>query len=131
MSYEDAYNEAHEKGDTLALTKQIVTWEDEGQRIVGKVLSIDPFTDGIFEGEVKVYTLETDAGLVTTVLGAATDKQLEKKDPLGLTVAITFKGKKPLSKGGQCNIFEIEAFQGAEKHKRMGKEKTEGSAGKS
>lgn len=123
MNYEDAYNEAHEKGQTFALTKQIVTWEDEGQRIIGKVLSIDPFTDGIFEGEVNVYTLETNQGLVTTVLGAATDKQFMKTDPLGLTVAIIFKGKKPLSKGGQCNIFEIEAFGDAPKHKRMGKEK--------
>jgi len=113
MDYEKAYQKAYESQKTTQLVKQIITWDTEGQKVIGKVVAIEPFTDGRFTSEAKVYTLETNNGLVTCVLGEATDKQFLKEDPLGTLVAITFKGKKMLDDSRQCNIFDIQSFDHA------------------
>jgi len=110
MSFQDDYDKAKSKGKTKTLTRDICTWEEEGQLLFGKVLSISPFTLGVFDTEVKSYEIETDDGIVNTVLGSATDKQLEKVDPVGQKIRIEYKGKKQLKDGKQVNRFDVDVF---------------------
>lgn len=110
MSMYDEYQKAKDKGKTKTLTRQIYTWEQEGQELVGKVLRIEPFTAGVFDTEVNCYIIETDAGIVTTVLGSATDKQLLSVDPVGQMLYIKYQGKKMLNDGRSINLFHVEVF---------------------
>lgn len=110
MGYEDDYAKSKEKGKAVQVTRQIVIWDEEGQVLTGKVLEVQPFTDGIFETEVAMYIIETDNGIVSTVLGSATDKQLAKIDVRGSRMHIEYKGKRALKDGRAVNIFNVEVF---------------------
>ena len=94
MVTREDYEKAKEKGKATRLTRQIHTWDEEGQSLVGVVLSIEPFTEGSFDTEVNSYIIETEGGIITTVLGSATDKQLSKIDPVGQKIFIEYMGKK-------------------------------------
>lgn len=107
MTYQEQYKQAQSKGKTKQLTVEIWTWDEEGQELIGKVQSIIPFTDGKFDTEVSQYVIETDNGLVSTVLGSATDKQIAGKVREGAIVAILFKGKKELSDKRHVNLFDV------------------------
>lgn len=110
MSYADDYEKAKSKGKTKTLTRQIFTFEAEGDHLSGKVLKIEPFTEGSFETEVNSYIIETDNGIVTTVLGSATDKQLKSIDPVGQKIYIEYRGKKQLKDGRSVNLYHVEVF---------------------
>jgi len=110
MGYREEYEKAKEKGKVQRLTRQIWTWDEEGQILIGKCNSIDPFTEGQFDTEVNSYTIETDDGIMTTVLGRATDKQLAKVDPVGRMLAIEYRGKKPLADGRSVNLFKVDVW---------------------
>ena len=110
MGYKEAYDKAIDKGKTQRLTRQIWTWEEEGQILIGKCLEIEAFTEGSFDTEVKSYLIETDDGIITTVLGSATDKQLAKVDPVGKGIMIKYQGKKALSDGRSVNLFIVDVF---------------------
>ena len=108
MSYKDEFKKSEAKGKTKTLTFQIYTWEEEGQELYGKVISVSPFTLGKFDTEVDNYVIETDEGIITTVLGSATDKQLKEVDPVGMRIYIQYRGKKNLKDGRQINLFHVE-----------------------
>lgn len=110
MGYQDEYNKARGKGKTKTLTKQIFTFEAEGDTLIGKVIKIEPFTEGSFETEVNSYIIETDTGTVCTVLGSATDKQLKSVDPIGQNIYIEYQGKKQLKDGRSVNLYHVEVF---------------------
>lgn len=110
MDYEQDYKKAKEKGKTQRLTKQIWTWDEEGQILIGKVQAIEPFSEGMFDTEVKSYIIETNEGTITTVLGSATDKQLSKVDPIGRNIYIEYLGKKALKDGRSVNLFNVDVF---------------------
>ena len=110
MGYKDDYEKAKEKDKVQTLTRQIHTWDEEGQVLIGKCIGIEPFTEGQFDTEVNSYTIETDDGIMTTVLGSATDKQLNKIDPKGRMLAILYRGKKPLADGRSVNLFKVDVW---------------------
>lgn len=110
MGHMEEYEKAKEKGKTQRLTRQIFTWGEENEVLVGKLLSIEPFTEGSFDTEVSSYIIETDYGIVTTVLGSATDKQLSKIDPVGRHIMIEYKGKKALADGRSVNLFNVDVY---------------------
>lgn len=110
MGYREEYEKAKEKGKVQTLTREIWTFEEEGQELLGKCLKIEPFKEGSFDTEVNCYTIETESGIVTTVLGSATDKQLMKIDPVGRSLYIVYKGKKPLADGRSVNLFKVDVF---------------------
>lgn len=110
MGYKEEYEKAKGKGKTKTLTSQIHSWDEEGEELVGKVIDVKPFKEGKFDTEVDCYWLETDEGIVTTVLGSATDKQLKEVDPIGQNIHITYKGKKMLADGRSVNNFHVEVF---------------------
>lgn len=108
MSYKDDFIKSKDKGKTKVLTVIIHTWDEEGQELWGKVISVKPFLLGKFDTEVDSYIIDTDEGLITTVLGSATDKQLKDVDPVGMRIYIKYQGKKQLADGRQINLFHVE-----------------------
>ena len=109
-SYADEYLKAKEKGRTEQVSMEIHTWDTEGQELIGKLIDVLPFTEGKFETEVKKYIIQTDHGRVSTVLGAATDKRLEKVKA-GVMLYIKWKGQKELASGQHVNLFDIESWK--------------------
>lgn len=105
--YEKEFKRQEEKGKTVLATEDIYTWTEEEQVLFGRIQEILPFTDGKFDTDVLRYVIDTDAGRISTVLGAATDKQLATKIKPGDIVKITFKGKKHLEDGRQVNRFDV------------------------
>ncbi len=110
MVTREDYEKQKEKGKVTRLTRQIWTWDEEGQILVGKVKSIEPFTEGMFDTEVNSYIIETEGGIITTVLGSATDKQLSKIDPVGKNIFIEYLGKKELKDGRSVNLFNVDTW---------------------
>ena len=89
------------------LTTLIHTWDEEGQVLQGRLERTEPFTDGNFDTDVLCYVLKTPEGLVTTVLGSATDKQLAGKVKAGDFIRIMFQGQKALEDGRHVNLFQV------------------------
>lgn len=110
MSFEDEYRKAKDDGKTESVTQQIVSWEEEGQELFGVVVRTEAFTGGKFDSEARSYIMLTDQGMVTTVLGSATDKQLDRIDVKGAKLHITYRGKKDLEGSRQVNIFDVETW---------------------
>ena len=111
MSYADEFNKQKEKGKVDQVTTDIHTWTEEGEEIVGKLLRIEPFTEGSFDTEVFKYIIETDFGLVSTVLGSSTDKQIADKVRKGCLLCIKYNGKKHLGDGRAVNLFAVEVVK--------------------
>jgi len=108
--YEEMFQKAVDAGKFSEATATIWKPEEEGERLIGVVKKIAPFTEGQFDTEVKMYLIETDNGLVSTVLGSATDKQLDKWDLNGKLIAITYHGKNTLADGRQVNNYQVQVF---------------------
>jgi len=110
MNYREKYEKAKEAGKTEQITEQIYKFEEEGQQVMGLVVTATPFTGGEFDAEVLRYVIDTDEGRISCVLGSATDSQLSNKKIVGKLVCITFHGKKTLSDGRSINRFSVEVF---------------------
>jgi hypothetical protein len=110
MSFAEDYKRAKERGKVEQATTQIFQFDEENRTLIGKLKDVTEFKEGKFETEVNKYIFQTDSGLVSTVLGAATDKQITGKVSPGQNLAITWKGKKPIGNGQTVNVFEIEVF---------------------
>jgi len=107
MSYKEEYEKARDKGKVEVISRQIWAWEEEGQVLIGKLIRTEPFTEGKFDTPVLAYIIDTDDGIMTTVLGSATDKQLANIDLKDQTLCIEYKGKKELDAGQHCNLFKV------------------------
>ncbi len=110
MGYKELYAKAVKDNKVKQCTYQIRTWEGEGEYMIGKVVEVCKFTHGEFDTEVLEYHIETDEGLFSTVLGAATDTQLSKLDIVGKVVNIIYGGQKPIKNGKRVNIFNVEVL---------------------
>jgi len=107
MSYQEQLAKAKRKGTAKSLMVDIHTWKEPGDELVGKVMEVKPFEGGKFDSTCMKYIMDTDNGMITTILGAAADKQFEGKDVTGKVLWITYKGKTDLEGGKQCNRFDI------------------------
>ena len=107
MGYKEQAEAAAKSGRVQNVVAEIVTWDTEGQEVIGKVTNIEPFTEGGFEAECNKYTMDTDAGPVSLVMGTATDKALGKFDLRGLLLRIVYQGKKALADGRRVNRFQV------------------------
>ncbi len=110
MSYQEDFEKAQKAGATEEVTRSIQSWHDEGDFLVGKVIAITPFEEGTFDTEVQCYLFDTDGGRISTVLGSATDKQLEEIEIIGKLVHIEYRGKKTIADGKQVNVFKVTVF---------------------
>lgn len=115
MGYNELANQAHKEGHVSQLTTEIKSFKNPDDSLIGKLLEINEFTGGKFEKSCKQYLFETDDGLVTCLLGGATDKQLEKQDLIDKVLIIIFKGQAELEDGRKVNKFDISVvFDGVE-----------------
>lgn len=108
MSLTDDFLKAKEKNKTKQVTTNIFTFDTEGDELVGVLKQVGPFEEGIFDTDVNKYTFQTDNGLISTVLGAATDKQLGPKECIGKLMRIVYHGKKQLKNDKAVNLYTIE-----------------------
>jgi len=109
-TYSEEYLKAKEKGKTTQVSIEIHTWDTEGQELIGKLIDVLKFEEGKFDTEVKKYVIETDHGRISTVLGAATDKRMEKVKA-GDMLYIKWKGQKEIQGGKHVNLFDIESWK--------------------
>ena len=77
------------------------------------MIDIIPFDKGQYDTTCNQYILETDDGLVSTIMGSGTDKQLEGVKLKGSVVLIMFKGKLELPNGKMCNKFKVQIIESA------------------
>lgn len=106
-SYEEQWAKAEADGATKPISREIFRFENEGDVLLGKVIEIKPFTDGEFDTEVSQYILDTDDGVMSCILGSATDKQIQGKVSVDDVVRFAFKGKTETAKGNQVNVFDV------------------------
>lgn len=129
MSYEQflAGNDPNECGDPVSI--DIHTWSRDGERLIGELREISDFTGGSFEQKCKRYLFATDNGLVTTILGASIDKQIQPEKYIGRVLCITYKGKITLDDGRSCNRFTVvdltDAFKDWQKKPKTSKPQTD------
>lgn len=109
-SYMEQYKEALIKGKLKRHTYRIHTWSEDTAHLTGKVLAIKEFKGGTFDAVVNAYTIAADDGVVSCVLGSATDGQLEGIDLIGQLVHIEYCGKKELVDGRQVNLFNVDVL---------------------
>lgn len=91
------------------VTTEIFSWKDKqpGDYLLGTLEDMKPFTEGQFETDVTQYIIRTKDGLVSTVLGSATDKQIKGVVKKGDRVYIEYHGKQSLEDGRQVNKFKV------------------------
>lgn len=95
--------------DFEQITTDIFTWKDKspGDFLFGVLEDIRPFTEGQFETDVNQYILRNKEGLVSTVLGSATDKQIKGVVEKGDKMYIEYHGKQALDDGRSVNKFKV------------------------
>lgn len=113
-TYAEAYEKAKKEGRLTRKTSRIHSWTGESSILIGKIRAVKPFTGGRYEAEVNAYLIETDEGLVSTILGSYTDTQLADMDIVGKTVCIEYCGKKDLEDGRKVNLFNVDVLSGGE-----------------
>lgn len=108
MMYSEMYERAQREHAVESVNVNF--WKPEkGDHIVGRLAFIEDYQGDNMMEPCKRYTIETDEGAQSVLLGSATDKKLDGKLAEGLIVSIGFGGKIPI-KGGrqQCNIWSIQ-----------------------
>lgn len=108
MLYKEMLKRAKESKEIKCLTPTYLTWEKEGQQVVGKFISTVEVDSSLSEGKYSQYLVETDEGLVKFALGTATDRELIPLLKPGYVYLFTFKGREELSGGKRVNKFSID-----------------------
>lgn len=98
--------EAGSRGEYLS--QEIKQWENEGDELIGEVVEVQRFRGGQYDTECNQYILNTDNGLVSTILGTAVDKSLAEVNVIGRILYILYRGKKHLKDGRQVNLFTVQ-----------------------
>jgi hypothetical protein len=116
MKYEDFLkaNDPNDAGEPVSV--DIHTWETDGTTIIGELKDIQPFEGGAFEQKCNRYLFKTDKGLISTILGASIDKQIQPEKYIGRVLCVTFKGQIILKDNKKCNRFTVVDVTDAFKH---------------
>jgi len=107
MGYLSDYEKALKKGNVEKVGQVLKKWEVENDFLCGRVLDVTDFDRSTYDSEVKVYTIQTDDGVFSTILGSATDNKLANKEIVGRMIHIIYRGKVQLKNGNRMNDFEI------------------------
>ncbi|NIQ91322.1 MAG: hypothetical protein GWN93_20860 [Deltaproteobacteria bacterium] len=110
MGYLQDYKKALDSGRLQRLTYAIHQWKEEDQLVIGRLIGMGIFDGGKFDNPVNYYMLDTDEGMVSCILGSATDEQIRDNIDVGNILAIHYKGKRELEDGRKVNIFEIDVL---------------------
>jgi hypothetical protein len=114
MNYTEHADKMIKAGKAIDLTSKIFKFEKAGDKLRGEVVSVDEFTGSEYDTSCKRYTLETDDGRVSCILGGAADNQLSGITLSGRILCIEFLGKEETKTGKRFNSFRILDVSGAE-----------------
>ena len=106
MSYEEMFDKAEAEGNTKPLSIEIISWNETGDTVIGKLIDIEIFKGDEDKGECNAYIVEADRGLVSFILGSATDKRLQDLE-VGNIMKVIYKGQKEIKGGNRVNLFNI------------------------
>lgn len=124
MNFREQYLQAKKAGLTDPMTYKSVSFEKSGQNIIGELVDIQPTHFDKTDSTVNKYILKTDDGLVSVILGAIGDGQLDGRVYSGDVLSITFIEKKQLTGGRTANIFDIDRLKGDVVHGQEKDDKT-------
>ena len=111
MNYTDYLLKKMEEGRGKRVTESIHKWEEAGEKLAGKLVSVKPFTKGSFDTQPMAYVLDTGDANVSCVLGAHTDEQISGSYDIGDFLLIEYQGKKSVADGKRANIFQVTVFK--------------------
>lgn len=107
QSYDDLFKDNYRGDERDNLVQRFISFA-EGEVVVGELLGMELKTISKDKPKVKSYTVMTDDGPGSFLLGGATDKQLEGKLEIGDLLCVKYLGKQKI-KGGQqqVNLWDI------------------------
>ena len=105
MTYAELHRKATEAKTTKELAPVFVKWTEEGQTVVGRLLSKATVKSRQSGGEYLDYVVETDDGVVHFACGNQFDEKIGGSLGLGKVYAWTFGGKRDVGKGRRVNEF--------------------------
>jgi hypothetical protein len=106
-TFEEMYQKAKERGKLVDLDPAFVKLAKPGDTIIGRYVRKDSVNARAGGGSFDVYVFETDAGLVKTKFGAATDKGAARGMVEGRVYRVEFLGKDKLPEGNDVNRWSI------------------------
>jgi len=110
MNYEEMFDRAEQEGRIDFNSIEIVKWEDEGQQLTGELIAIEIFEGNRYNDQCNKYMLRTDSGIVSFILGAATDNRLQDVTE-GMIIRVIYKGQKDLKDGKRVNVFDVKSIK--------------------
>lgn len=105
-TYAELYADAEKAGKTRSLMPTFVKLDKKGETLVGRYLSREEVKAQAGTGTFYVYIFETDAGLIKTKFGGASDREWGATLEVDGIYRIVFKGKERLPNGQSINRFE-------------------------
>jgi len=105
MDYEKMFKSAVDAGKMEEVSVIPFNFITEGQTLIGRLLSRKVHHFDETDSDCMEYTIDTDAGKVSTILGALVDQKAELKD--GEIYAVTYKGKTALSASRSARIYQV------------------------
>lgn len=108
MTYQELYNQAKKAGALESCEPAFVKLDKVGDFLIGKLVNIDSVESSQGTGVFNMYIFQTDAGLIKTKTGAATDRMAGKYLHVGKIYRMEFLGQTKLPSGVSTNKFRIE-----------------------
>lgn len=88
---------------------------DEGDELVGHLVAIEVVQNDKVQEPCNRYVFDTDEGMRSVLMGAASDKQLEGRIEIGKLTYVKYEGKREIDNGAkQVNIWKVIQVEGGE-----------------
>lgn len=107
MGYQEAAERAEKSGKLRSLTPKRIKLEKEGDRVVGKLLSIKLVPSTFGDGTYNLYVFETDEGPVVFSLSKATDSRYEGLLEIGRVYVIEHRGMQATRSGQEFKDVQV------------------------
>jgi len=114
MNYREMLDNARKNETAEDIAAQIFQFAEEGDCLVGKLIGVDVFESQMYDTNCMRYVFDTDDGVVSCVLGKATDDRISARLKVGQVLALTYQGKAKTSRGNMVNQFTCELIKDAE-----------------
>ena len=108
MKYAEMLAMAREAKTTRELAPVFIKWEEEGQTVVGKLLTRSIAKSRANDGQYVDYVVDTDDGIIKFHCGNQFDEKVGNTLLPNVVYAWTFKGKRDIGKGRRVNEFSCE-----------------------
>lgn len=112
MSYSQLAKVATELGQGKELASKM--WQpNKGDILVGKLIAVDLFQSATINKPCNRYTFDTDDGIMTCLMGNATDDKIKHSLKLDVLTSVTFQGTMEIPGGRKAmNVFSVVQYPG-------------------